>query len=51
MQDGVAKQLSQVYDNCAKCDEKVTDPKTMYTLSDELIIKKGKKVFHKVTMA
>ena len=22
MQDGVAKQLSQVYDNCAKCDEK-----------------------------
>ena len=32
-------------------DEKVTDPKTMYTLSEDLIIKKGKKVFHKVTMA
>jgi len=30
-------------------DEKVTDPKTMYTLDEELIIKKGKKVFHKVT--
>ena len=32
-------------------DEKVTDPKTMYTLAEDLIIKKGKKVFHKVTMA
>ncbi len=32
-------------------DEKVTDPKTQYTLADELIIKKGKKVFHKVTLA
>jgi tyrosyl-tRNA synthetase len=32
-------------------DEKVTDPKTMYSLEKELIIKKGKKVFHKVTLA
>ena len=32
-------------------DGKVTDPKTQYTLSEDLIIKKGKKVFHKVTMA
>ena len=32
-------------------DEKVTDPKTQYTLADDLIIKKGKKVFHKVTKA
>ena len=32
-------------------DAKVTDPKTMYTLDEELIIKKGKKVFHKVTKA
>ena len=32
-------------------DEKVTDPKTMYTLDEDLIIKKGKKVFHKVTKA
>ncbi len=32
-------------------DEKVTDPKTQYTLADALIIKKGKKVFHKVTLA
>ncbi|MCQ2407702.1 MAG: tyrosine--tRNA ligase [Oscillospiraceae bacterium] len=31
-------------------DEKVTDPKTMYTLEKDLIIKKGKKVFHKITM-
>lgn len=31
-------------------DEKITDPKTMYTLENELIIKKGKKVFHKVTL-
>ena len=30
-------------------DVKVTDPKTMYTLDEDLIIKKGKKVFHKVT--
>lgn len=30
-------------------DVKVTDPKTMYTLAEDLIIKKGKKVFHKVT--
>ena len=30
-------------------DAKVTDPKTMYTLAEDLIIKKGKKVFHKVT--
>ena len=30
-------------------DEKVTDPKTFYTLEQDLIIKKGKKVFHKVT--
>ncbi|MBQ3566926.1 MAG: tyrosine--tRNA ligase, partial [Oscillospiraceae bacterium] len=28
-------------------DEKVTDPKTMINLSSEVIIKKGKKVFHK----
>ena len=32
-------------------DAKVTDPKTMYTLDEDLIIKKGKKVFHKVTKA
>ena len=32
-------------------DEKITDPKTMYTLEKDLIIKKGKKVFHKITMA
>ena len=32
-------------------DEKVTEPKTQYTLADDLIIKKGKKVFHKVTKA
>ena len=30
-------------------DEKVTDPKTMYAPGGELIVKKGKKVFHKVT--
>ena len=30
-------------------DEKITDPKTFYTLDSDLIIKKGKKVFHKVT--
>ena len=30
-------------------DVKVTDPKTMYTLDEDLIIKKGKKMFHKVT--
>ena len=32
-------------------DEKITDPKTMYTMEKDLIIKKGKKVFHKITMA
>ncbi len=32
-------------------DEKVTDPKTQYSLNEDLIIKKGKKVFHKVTLA
>lgn len=31
--------------------EKVTDPKTMITIDGEVIIKKGKKVFHKVTLA
>ncbi len=30
-------------------DEKVTDPKTQYAPGAELIIKKGKKVFHKIT--
>ncbi|MBR4201076.1 MAG: tyrosine--tRNA ligase [Oscillospiraceae bacterium] len=29
-------------------DEKITDPKTMYAAGDDLIIKKGKKSFHKV---
>ena len=32
-------------------DEKVTDPKTMINLSSEVIIKKGKKVFHKAVKA
>ena len=33
-------------------DEKVTDPKTQYTpAGGELIVKKGKKVFHKVTFS
>ena len=32
-------------------DEKITDPKTVYTMEKDLIIKKGKKVFHKITMA
>ncbi len=31
--------------------EKVTDPKAMVTIDGEVIIKKGKKVFHKVTLA
>ena len=34
-------------------DQKITDPNTRYTPDDvkaELIIKKGKKVFHKVNM-
>ncbi|MBR6717964.1 MAG: hypothetical protein IKI77_06420, partial [Oscillospiraceae bacterium] len=30
-------------------DEKVTDPKAQFTLENDLIVKKGKKVFHKVT--
>jgi len=30
-------------------DEKITDPKTQYAPDSDLIIKKGKKVFHKVT--
>ena len=32
-------------------DEKVTDPKTMYAPGAELIVKKGKKVFHKIVFA
>ena len=32
-------------------DVKITDPKMQFTLSDDLIIRKGKKVFHKVTKA
>ena len=33
-------------------DEKITDPKTMYTPeSGDLIVKKGKKVFHKIVFA
>ena len=32
-------------------DEKVTDPKAMINLSEEVIIKKGKKVFHKAVKA
>ena len=32
-------------------DEKVTDPKTQYAPGKDLIVKKGKKVFHKVTFA
>ena len=32
-------------------DEKVTDPKTMFAPGDDLIVKKGKKVFHKITFA
>ena len=32
-------------------DEKVTDPKTMIDLSNEVVIKKGKKVFHKAYKA
>ncbi|HAJ96268.1 MAG TPA: tyrosine--tRNA ligase, partial [Ruminococcus sp.] len=31
-------------------NEKVTDPKAMITLDGETILKKGKKVFHKVTL-
>ena len=31
-------------------DTKITDPKTMIDLSDETVIKKGKKVFHKVIL-
>ena len=31
-------------------DVKITDPKTMIDLSNETIIKKGKKVFHKVIL-
>ncbi|MBQ8297735.1 MAG: tyrosine--tRNA ligase [Ruminococcus sp.] len=31
-------------------DEKVTDPKSMIALSGETIVKKGKKVFHKVVV-
>ena len=30
-------------------DEKITDPKMQFTLDSDLIVKKGKKVFHKVT--
>ena len=30
-------------------DEKVTEPKAQFTLENDLIVKKGKKVFHKVT--
>ena len=32
-------------------DEKITDPKAQFTLESDLIVKKGKKVFHKVTKA
>ncbi len=32
-------------------DEKITDPKTMINLSSEVVIKKGKKVFHKAVKA
>ncbi|MBE6845544.1 MAG: tyrosine--tRNA ligase [Ruminococcus sp.] len=32
-------------------DEKITDPKAMINLSEEVIIKKGKKVFHKAVKA
>lgn len=32
-------------------NEKITDPKAMITVSGEIIVKKGKKVFHKVTLA
>ena len=32
-------------------DEKITDPKTMIDLSSEVVIKKGKKVFHKAVKA
>ena len=32
-------------------DEKITDPKMQFTLDGDLIVKKGKKVFHKVTKA
>ena len=31
-------------------DEKITDPKATVTVSGDVIIKKGKKVFHKVTL-
>ncbi|MBE6862857.1 MAG: tyrosine--tRNA ligase, partial [Ruminococcus sp.] len=31
-------------------DEKVTDPKSNITLGDETIIKKGKKIFHKIVI-
>ncbi len=32
-------------------DEKITDPKTLIDLSNEVVIKKGKKVFHKAVKA
>ena len=32
-------------------NEKVTDPKAMIAVDGEVIVKKGKKVFHKVTLA
>ena len=32
-------------------DEKITDPKAMIDLSAEVVIKKGKKVFHKAVKA
>jgi len=32
-------------------DEKITDPKTMINLSAEVVIKKGKKIFHKAIKA
>ena len=32
-------------------DEKITDPKTLIDLSSEVVIKKGKKVFHKAVKA
>ena len=32
-------------------DEKITDPKMQFAVDTDLIVKKGKKVFHKVTKA
>ena len=32
-------------------NEKITDPKANITIEGEVIIKKGKKIFHKVTLA